>query len=47
MKEYLKKLKIELAMEGYHDGWTLKWIKDKIKEIEEKIKLKKHKFKDD
>ena len=31
MKEYLEKLKIELAMEGYHDGWKLKWIKDKIK----------------
>ena len=32
--EYLRKLKIELAMSNYSDGWYVKWVEDKIKEIE-------------
>ena len=32
--EYLKKLKVELAMSNYTNGWYVKWVEDKIKEIE-------------
>jgi len=32
--EYLRKLKIELAMANYSNGWYVKWVEDKIKEIE-------------
>ena len=32
--EYLRKLKIELAMSNYSNGWYVKWVEDKIKEIE-------------
>ena len=34
VNEYLKKLKIELTMSNYSDGWYVKWVEDKIKEIE-------------
>ena len=32
--EYLRKLKVELAMANYSNGWYVKWVEDKIKEIE-------------
>lgn len=32
--EYLRKLKVELVMSNYSDGWYIKWVEDKIKEIE-------------
>ena len=32
--DYLRKLKIELAMSNYANGWYIKWVEDKIKEIE-------------
>lgn len=31
----IQKLKIELAMSGYHDGWTAEWIREKLAELEE------------
>ena len=34
---YLEKLKTELVMSKYLDGWTIRWIKEKIKELEAKI----------
>lgn len=34
VNEYLKKLKIELTMANYSNGWYVKWVEDKIKEIE-------------
>ena len=34
VKDYLKKLKVELAMSNYNDGLYVKWVEDKIKEIE-------------
>jgi len=43
----LKKTKIELTMRNRLDGWYIKWLENKIKEIESKIGLKKHSFKDD
>ena len=32
--DYLRKLKIELTMSNYTNGWYIKWVEDKIKEIE-------------
>jgi len=34
VEDYLKKLKVELTMSNYNDGWYVKWVEDKIKEIE-------------
>ena len=35
-------------MENRLDGWTIKWLKNKIIEVEAKLgKIKKHKFKND
>jgi hypothetical protein len=34
VEAYLKKLKTELVMSNYNDGWYVKWVEDKIKEIE-------------
>jgi hypothetical protein len=47
LESRLKKTKIELTMRDRLDGWYIKWLEDKIKEIESKIRLKKHSFKDD
>jgi hypothetical protein len=34
VEAYLKKLKTELVMSNYSNGWYVKWVEDKIKEIE-------------
>ena len=34
VNEYLTKLKVELVMSNYSNGWYIKWVEDKIKEIE-------------
>jgi len=46
LESRLKKTKIELIMRDRLDGWYIKSLEDKIKEIESKIGLKKHSFKD-
>jgi hypothetical protein len=46
LESRLKKTKIELTMRDRLDGWYIKSLEDKIKEIESKIRLKKHNFKD-
>lgn len=38
LKQRIAKLKVELAMSGYHDGWTLMWISDKLAELELRLK---------
>jgi len=38
LKQRIAKLKVELAMSGYHDGWTILWIKDKLSELELRLK---------
>ena len=38
LKEYLKKLNVELVMKDRLDGWHIKWLRKKIKETEQKIK---------
>jgi len=38
LKQRIAKLKVELAMSGYHDGWTIMWIKDKLIELELRLK---------
>ena len=48
LESYLRKIKIDLSMESKLDGWTIKWLKNKITEVETKLgKIKKHKFKND
>jgi hypothetical protein len=47
LKKYLENLKIQLVMKDRLDGWYIKWLKNKIKKTESKIRLKKHSFKDD
>ena len=37
LKEYLKKLNIELVMKDKLDGWHVKWLHKKIKETKQKI----------
>lgn len=37
VEKELKRLEIELAMGGFHDGWCLQWIREKIEELK-KIK---------
>lgn len=41
MKSYKGILKIELVMKNYYDGWTIKGMRKKLKEIEEKEKQNK------
>lgn len=38
LKQRIAKLKVELAMSGYHDGWTVMWINDKLAELELRLK---------
>lgn len=47
LKRYLKNLKIQLIMKDKLDGWHIKWLENKIKKTESKIRLKKHSFKND
>ena len=35
--ERIKYLKMELAHEGYHDGWVLKGMREELKKLEKKI----------
>ena len=44
IKSYLDKIKTELVMSGYHDGWTVQWLKDKVIELESSLTKYKHKF---
>ncbi len=46
IKDYLNKVKTELVMGGYHDGWTVKWLEDKVVELETQLDKYKHKFND-
>jgi hypothetical protein len=31
--EYINKIKIELVMSNYLDGWMIKWYTDKLKQL--------------
>jgi hypothetical protein len=46
IKEYLGKIQTEITMSGYHDGWTVKWLKEKKVELETQLERYKHKFND-
>jgi hypothetical protein len=37
-EERLKYLKIEIAHEGYHDGWTLKGMREEVEWLEAQLK---------
>lgn len=45
-KKYLDKIKTELVMSGYHDGWSVKWLNEKVLELESELEKYKHKFND-
>lgn len=45
-KQYLNKIKTELVMSGYHDGWSVKWLNNKVLELESELEKYKHKFND-
>lgn len=48
LESYLRKIKVDLSMKDRLDGWTIKWLKEKIIDTETKLgKIKKHKFKND
>ena len=38
LKSYLNKLKVELVMSNYTNGWYKNWVVEKIKSVKEKIK---------
>tara|TARA_R110002020_G_scaffold475690_1_gene711762 strand:+ start:28 stop:210 length:183 start_codon:yes stop_codon:yes gene_type:complete len=44
IKSYLETIKTELIMTGYHDGWTVKWLENKVVELNNKLDKFKHKF---
>ncbi len=46
IKNYLNKVRTELVMSGYHDGWTVKWLQDKVIELETQLDKYKYKFND-
>ena len=46
IKKYLDKIKTELVMSGYHDGWSVKWLKEKVLDLETELEKYKHKFND-
>ena len=37
-EERLRYLKSELAHEGYHDGWTLKGMREEVEWLEKELK---------
>jgi len=37
----IEKIKLELVMEGYLDGWTIRHLKKKLKRLTEKLKILK------
>jgi len=37
MKDRIKYLKMEIAHSGYHDGWTLKGMKEELRWLEEEL----------
>lgn len=42
LESYLKKLKVELVMSNYTNGWYKNWVVEKIKSVKEKIKNMKN-----
>ena len=40
MLEYLDKIKVELVMSNYHDGWSVKWLNEKKVELETEIETR-------
>ena len=38
IKERIKYLKIEIAHAGYHDGWTLKGMKEELEWLNKELK---------
>ena len=41
IEKYLKKLKVELVMSNYSNGWLIDWIEDKMVELKERLNVLK------
>ena len=38
LEEEIQRVEIELVHDGYHDGWTLKHLKNKLKKLKKELK---------
>ncbi len=38
IEKYLQKLKVELVMSEYSNGWLIKWVEEKVDELKERLK---------
>ena len=42
IEKYLKKLRIELVMSEYSNGWLIKWVEEKVVELKERLNVLKN-----
>ena len=42
IEKYLKKLRIELVMSEYSNGWLIEWVEDKVVELKERLNVLKN-----
>tara|TARA_B100001287_G_C22683448_1_gene531872 strand:- start:3831 stop:3989 length:159 start_codon:yes stop_codon:yes gene_type:complete len=42
IEKYLQKLEVELVMSEYSNGWLIKWVEDKMLELEDRLKQLKN-----
>ena len=38
IEKYISKLKMEIVMSEYNNGWLIKWCEEKIEELNQKLK---------
>ena len=38
IEKYISKLKMEIVMGEYNNGWLIKWCEEKIEELNQKLK---------
>jgi hypothetical protein len=42
IEKYLKKLRIELVMSEYSNGWLIEWVEEKVVELKERLNVLKN-----
>ena len=42
IEKYLKKLRIELVMSDYSNGWLIEWVEEKVVELKERLNVLKN-----
>lgn len=42
IEKYLKKLKVELVMSNYSNGWLIDWVEEKMVELKERLNVLKN-----